>query len=59
MIPRRHGAQVHARTSRNQCRELCLIVLTHHIMIRVVVEVFYRAVPNTFTARLLAGWFDG
>jgi Transposase DDE domain len=47
MIKRRQGAHVHARTYHNQCRELRLIVLTHNIMILVVVEVFYTAVPDS------------
>jgi hypothetical protein len=48
MIKRRQGAHVHARSYHSQCRELRLIVLTHNIMILVLVEVFYTAVPAPF-----------
>jgi hypothetical protein len=47
MIKRRQGAHVHARSYHSQCRELRLLVLTHNIMILVVIEVFYRAGPDS------------
>lgn len=60
MIKRRQGSHVRGHKYWSQCRDLRLIALTHNIMILVLVEVFYRALPCYFlfmprTARITPG----
>lgn len=51
MIKRRQAAHVRGVTYHSQCRDLRLMVLVHNLMILVLIEVFYRALTNSFTVR--------
>jgi hypothetical protein len=45
-----------ARRYHSQCRDLYLMALTHNVMIRLVLRVFYRAVLIPFTFLAAMAW---
>lgn len=48
MVKRNQLPHVRGHSYQSQCRDLRLMALTHNIMILLCIEVFYRAVPDTF-----------